>query len=274
MIDALDSALPPDDNQVGQAKAAGLGGWWGYIATSGQGGSAFGLLRVWTLAEFDRVRALNSQPVAFCSGWDDPGALRALAQGWNVRLCLDDESGIRPPGGWEQAFLDVSGAGLYGNCPLHAGLTAAFHILSWYPGGPPPGSTWFDSQCPRPGGPVGWQWQGTHEEFGAEVDRGTYDDWFGELMMDEATFKQWVREVLNEGTGMGLANWAQTSQETLGVGQQNFNLGNEILAKVQTPPPVDVQALAEALAPLLPPETDPSVIADATVAAIKAQWAK
>ena len=38
--------------------------------------------------------------------------------------------------------------------------------------------------------------------------------------------------------------------------------------------PVDVNALAAALAPLLPPETDPAVIAKATVDAIKAQWAK
>jgi hypothetical protein len=270
-FDALDSAQPPTDAQVQQARAAGYGGWWGYIATRGQGGSALGLLHVWTLADFERVRSINPRPVAFCSGWDDPAALRSLAAQWNVRLCLDVEDGIRGNGPWVDGFLAASGAGLYGTLPVmsHA---APFHIAALYPAAGCSGSTW-PSPFP-PAGPVGWQCQGTHDEFGAQVDRGVYDDWFGGLAMDEATFKQWVRDVLNEGTGMGLASWAQTSQETLGVGQQNFNLGNEILAKVGTPAPVDVQALAAALAPLLPPGCDAQVVADKVLAEIKAQWTK
>lgn len=41
--------------------------------------------------------------------------------------------------------------------------------------------------------------------------------------MDEATFKQWVRDVLNEGAGQGTLSWAQTSQATLAGVQANFN---------------------------------------------------
>src|SRR5207237_988026 len=31
---------------------------------------------------------------------------------------------------------------------------------------------------PRPNGPCGWQWQGTHKEFGWSVDRGWFEDSF------------------------------------------------------------------------------------------------
>jgi len=48
-------------------------------------------------------------------------------------LCLDIESGIRGDGPWKQAWLDASGAGVYGNGPCH-NCRAAFHVLAAYPG--------------------------------------------------------------------------------------------------------------------------------------------
>lgn len=42
-------------------------------------------------------------------------------------------------------------------------------------------------------------------------------------MPDETTFKRWMRDVLNEGTAMGLTSWAGTEQEILNVGRTVFN---------------------------------------------------
>jgi len=177
VIRALDSATPPTREQALAAKAAGVGAWWGYLATEGWGGSALGLEHVWTREDFELVLEVFGVAMGFCSGLDNPVALRQLAAAWGVRSCLDDERGIRAPGSWEQAWVDAAGSGLYGNCDRHAGVRAAFHVLALYPGPVPP-ATWDGAQCPRPTGPCGWQSWGTHDEFGASVDAGWYDDWF------------------------------------------------------------------------------------------------
>ena len=175
MIVGLDSAFPPSAAQARAAAKAGVKMWSGYL----QSRPNVGLYHPWSKANFDNARLAGSIPIAFCSGWDDPLACRQLAQRWGVRLCLDVEGGIRPNGSWVQAWLDISGAGLYGNAPVHPGRHAAFHVLAAYPFyGPlfPPKATWSGV---RPAGPCGWQWRGTHSEFGVGVDRGNYDDWFG-----------------------------------------------------------------------------------------------
>lgn len=174
MIHGLDSATPPDAQAVALAHANGYDLWSGYIASHPN----VNLLHPWTQAGFDVARAAGCTPIAFCSGLDDPVALRALAAAWNVRLCLDVENGIRGDGAWVQAWLDASGAGLYGNAPVHPGRRAAFHILAAYPGGQPV-ATWDDALTPRPAGACAWQSQGTHSLFGVGVDSGYYDDWFG-----------------------------------------------------------------------------------------------
>ena len=178
MIAGLDSSFDrPTPAQVAQASAAGVRVWGGYLATRPN----VGLAAPWDLASFDAVRPLGGVPLAFCSGWDDPTALRTLAQQWAVRLCLDVEDRIRPDGTWVDPFLGASGAGLYGlNSPLgsvhyHA---AAFHVGAYYPSSGDPGATWFGPR-PADGAPCAWQWQDTHPEFGLSVDRGWYDDWFG-----------------------------------------------------------------------------------------------
>jgi hypothetical protein len=180
MIAGLDSAEPqnrPTAAMIPQLKAAGIRLWIGYIATRG----GVNLLSAWDQTSFDIVRQLGSTPVAMCSGLDDPVALKGLAAAWNVSLCLDDEAAIRPDGPWVQPFLDISGAGLYGNAQYHVARSAPFHILAAYPCPPPqlcdPGATWSPNVA-RPPTPTGWQWAGTHTEFGLSVDRGWYDDWF------------------------------------------------------------------------------------------------
>ena len=174
MIHGLDSSMPPNAQQVAVAHANGFDLWSGYLASH----PAVNLLHPWARADFDIARAAGSTPIAFCSGVDDPVALRALAAAWNVRLCLDVENGIRGDGPWVQAWLDASGAGLYGNAGVHPGRRAAFHVLAAYPGGQPV-ATWDDALTPRPAGPCAWQSCGTHSLFGVGVDSGYYDDWFG-----------------------------------------------------------------------------------------------
>jgi hypothetical protein len=171
MIIGLDSsASVPLRREAEAARAAGIRLWSGYLATR----SGVRLYHPWAKADFDNARLCGATPIAYASGWDDPAACRALATTWNVRLCLDVEAGIRGDGDWVQRWLDASGAGLYGNLPVHKGRTARFHILAWYVQKDPQ-TTWSGL---RPAAPCGWQWQNTHTEFGASVDRGWYDDWF------------------------------------------------------------------------------------------------
>jgi hypothetical protein len=169
VIAGLDSSSQPSAAQAQAAHAAGVRLWSGYLQTKPN----VGLFAPWTRQGFENARLCGSTPLAFCSGWDDPVALKTLAASWNLRLCLDVEGGIRPNGSWVQPFLTASGAGLYANAPYH-GWTAPFHILAGYPGFDPK-ATWSGL---RPAGACGWQWEGTHTEFGVGVDRGWYDDWF------------------------------------------------------------------------------------------------
>ena len=110
MIVGLDSAQPPTADQARAAARAGIRLWSGYLGTRPN----FGLYHIWSRQDFENARLCGGTPIAFCSGWDDPVACKALAKDWNVRLCLDVESGIRGDGQWVQAWLDSSGAGLYG----------------------------------------------------------------------------------------------------------------------------------------------------------------
>lgn len=166
---------PPSAAQARAAAASGYRKWSGYLATQPN----VGLARAWSQAEFENARLCGSQPIAYCSGWDDPGAIQALAAAWNVLPCLDNEGGIRPDGAWAQNWLDASGAGIYGNAPVHR-LRARFHVLAAYPtSGDPSGASW--NYTARPAGPCGWQWAGTHTQFGLGVDSTWFDDWFAGL---------------------------------------------------------------------------------------------
>jgi hypothetical protein len=176
MIAGLDSATPPTAAQLAAAKAHDVKLWAGYLATKPH----MNLLHPWSRQDFARVKDAGLSTFAYCSGLDDPDACKRQAADWGVRLCLDVEPQIHGDGPWVQGWLTASGAGLYGNAPVFAGRRAAFYVLAWYPKSKhDPGRTWIDDhRYPRPNGPCGWQWLGTHTEFGAGVDRGWYDDWF------------------------------------------------------------------------------------------------
>jgi hypothetical protein len=126
------------------------------------------------------ARQMGSPPIGYCSGWDDPAAVRTLALAWGVRPALDVEDGIRGDGPWVQPWLDACGTdlcGLYGGRAVHDGRHAAFHVLGEYPvDGDPYGASW--NGTPRPSGPCAWQWAGTHSMWGQAVDESWMDEWF------------------------------------------------------------------------------------------------
>src|SRR5215472_16281239 len=303
MIAGLDSSTArPTPDIITQAYAAGVRLWSGYLATR----PAVGLESPWDLASFDVARLLGSTPIGFCSGWDDPAALRTMAAAWNVRLCLDVESGIRGDGPWVDGFLGTSGAGLYGGLSVHAGRQAAFHILPDSPGFDP-GMPW-PSWLLRPAGPVGWQWIGGHNEFGLDVDRGWYDDWFGGGRDDMST---WIRNQDNgqvaviDAAGVrfdpaefnarvayaaaanipAYVNLPTADFATAVAGLPDLKTQAAKIAALGAPSADFVNALAAALVPHLQVVNVPQLEADlvanlpaaeaaAVLTAIKAQWAK
>src|SRR5438552_1200786 len=170
MITGVDSAYAPSAVQIAAAKAAGHRAWAGYFAGPN-------ILNGWSREDFDRVRAGGLATWAYVSGWSDPAAIQAQSDAWGVPICLDVEGGIRGFGAWTQGWLDAAApCGLYGNPPIHAGISAAFHVCAAYPGYDP-GATW-PSYIGRPAVPCAWQWQGSHNEFGITVDSVYADDAF------------------------------------------------------------------------------------------------
>lgn len=236
MIAGLDSSVfTPSADIALSAKAAGVGVWSGYLATK----PGVKIYHPWTQVDFDNARLCGGTPIAYCSGLDDPVGCKNQAALWNVRLCLDVEQTIRGDGSWVQPWLDASGAGLYGNHPVFAGRVAPFYILAAYPG-TDPGVTW-PSYYPRPSGPCGWQWEGTHTEFGGGVDRSWLDDWFL-IGDDEAVnfpnsmrrgqIREWYQTYLNrqpetearlQGWADALAtdgsNWEQNEYQIISSGE-------------------------------------------------------
>lgn len=167
-MNARDSAFDrPTAGQCAQARAAGVGAWFGYLATI-QTPGAFNLASPWDLASFQVVRAAGLQVGAFCSGLDDPWRLAQLAGAWGVtRVLLDVEDGIRGDGSWVDGWLQASGFGLYGGTEVqyHA---ANYRMVAIYPLDGCIGQDWPAS--PPPQEPHGWQCQGTHQEFGLSCD--------------------------------------------------------------------------------------------------------
>jgi hypothetical protein len=168
LIKGLDS-VPPTDAQIASARAAGYGVWAGYLP-----GLFIDPAHFWSKSDFDRVRSAGLGTFAYVSGQEDPANMKSQGAANGVQICLDVEGGIRPDGPWVQSWLDISGAGLYGNAPVFNGRSARFSVLANYPGFDPR-ATW-PSTLQHPNGPTGWQWQGTHNEFGISVDSTWFDD--------------------------------------------------------------------------------------------------
>ncbi len=272
MIGGRDSSFQrPNAAIVQAARQAGVGVWGGYLQTR----PGVRLASPWQLADFEQARQLGGMPLAFCSGLDDPALLARLAQNWRVRLLLDVEDGIRQDGPWVQGFLDVSGAGLYGLGSVHwehggGQRRAACHIVARYPGDGDPGATWDGS--PRPDGHCGWQWQGTHTEFGISVDSMNLDDWFqtGEddpMAMEILTHIRdgvdaiWDFDEFGAHAGQPVPIIAR-----LPIIEEKLDQ----LLKTQAQP-VDVKALAQEIVAEITPHLSPGADPDAVAAAVLAQ---
>ena len=210
MIGGLDSSFArPNAAQAAAAYAAGIRVWGGYLGTRG----GLGLATLWDQAAFQIVKAAGMTAIGFCSGWEDPVAIRALATAWGVLPCVDVETGIRTDGLWLDDWLPIAGAGLYGLASVHyevgqpIGRRAAFNIVADYLTIGCTGEIW-PSWLQRPSGPCGWQCQGSHFEFGLDVDRGWYDDWFatGGLPLDQATFDKLMNDWLASQGNMSLVD--------------------------------------------------------------------
>lgn len=188
----VDSSIDrPTPVIAAQAFASGVRMWGGYLTTFTLPASV-NLAAAWRSEDWAVIRSAGIGGIAFCSGWDSPILLRERARNLGVLLCLDVENAIRGDGPWVDEFLQASGAGLYGEAGVHS-HAAPFHILAAYPS-VTPGATW-DGQPPP--GPHGWQYEGTHTEWGISVDRAFYDEWFYEVTM-----------LLNQGMKIGLAHVA------------------------------------------------------------------
>jgi hypothetical protein len=112
------------------------------------------------------------QSLAFCSGGSDPVACRTRAHALGILYGPDVEANITDGG---QAWLDTAGdAGVYGGYGVMS-RRAAWHIVADYRA--IPGDTW-PTYLARPAGPLGWQCQGTHSEYGGSVDSSRLDDFF------------------------------------------------------------------------------------------------
>lgn len=252
MIVGLDSLTPPTPDQVQLAKAAGIGVWHGWL---GIHTNAY-LPAVWTQTNFQTVQTLSPSPVGFVSGWDDPLALKALGAAWGVRPCLLVQDGIRTEGSWVGRFLTDSGAGLAGPAAIHH-WTAPFHILIATPGYDPQ-TIWNGAQ---PDTPNGWQWSTVHQEFGADVNRGWYHDWF---LGDDDMFDTDDRSTLTSvNTAVGtVATTVPLLQQKLDTQQATLDALQRQVQQLTGPAPVNTDALASALVPLLAPHlTDVATLA-------------
>ncbi len=175
LVRALDSYSPPSNAQIAAAKAGGIGAWCGYLPGPS-------IDNTWHGGDFARIKAAGLYTLAYASGWADAAAMKSLAASWGVKGCLDLEGSIRDTSAaWPvtrvQAWLDISGFGMYHSESGFHYYTAPFYVIAGgpaYRGGSDPGVTW-PAGTPKPPAPTGWQWQGSHSAFGANVDSSNFD---------------------------------------------------------------------------------------------------
>ncbi len=172
-VAGLDSSYDvPNVVAIARAHAAGVGAWMGYGTVPYPPGQ--GAAHVWPDTAFLAIEQGGLRTAAFFFGTADPLACAACCARLGIAGFLDVEP-PRPDGAWVGTWLARSGLGLYGLRPtlLHWRGHYPAAILADYPdSGDPHADHPADLNL---GVPQGWQWQGTHSEFGCSVDRGTYD---------------------------------------------------------------------------------------------------
>lgn len=175
LILVADSATPPKVAQLKAAKAAGVQGWNGYLAS----GPNEDILEPWTEADFELVLSVLRYTMGYVSGLDDPAWLKATAKAWGIPISLDDENGVRGDGAWTDPFLAASGAGLYGGSAVQkAHLTHAhpFYVFSEYPASGNPSQGNWPPGFAAPPQRKGWQYSDKGNLGGLEVDLSIFDE--------------------------------------------------------------------------------------------------
>lgn len=232
MIEGRDSSAIPTTAQLADAYAAGVRVWGGYF-------DGPGISHGWTAADFAAIKAAGMTAVAYCSGWSDPYRMQQQRLAWNVDyLFVDVESGIRSDGPWVQGWLYDSGAGLYGNQGVFAGRTFPYCQLAAYPGNDPE-ATW--GSPPVPTVPHGWQWQGTHTEFGISCDSAWWDDAFLSVHPGNSFDKEDGRMFAVRPDGSAVDYFFIDANKDLGVGV----ISGKGVQTQTTPSPYAGHAIAE-----------------------------
>lgn len=267
----LDALFPPAPSQlVADCKAVGAAGCFAYVFRPGGIGN-------WTPAH---VLALAESGLFSCpiivppvNGGDISTLIQAVKNfGFSGGpITLDLETPNLPPSGWEEQFDAAVAAN--GFIDFDYGNTT--DLGKYQPDNDKWVAEWLRTGTlnPIPVLPSGWQgWQFVNDITinGSQYDASVIDtELFAGLtpsgniggIMDEATFKQWVRDVLNEAIGTGEVSWAGTVVATLAAIQSVFNQNtdaetklqaiqqaiSDLSAKIQVPA-VDVSALATNLA--------------------------
>ncbi len=254
MIVGVDSSTPPSTASIIAAKNAEVKLWAGYFAGPN-------ILRGWAQDDFTRIQENGLATLAYCSGWSNPATMKAQSANWGVPICLDVENGIRGDGPWVQGWLDASGAGLYGNLGVHTGRRAAFHVLAYYPNPVPTiPMTWAPRATP-PSSPCGWQYRGSHSNYGATIDSCWFDDFFMSLRFTFGSGSLGGNEVLDANDPIVKTILGQLNT----LHQAVFGNDPAVLAPTQEPPLQDlIRTMAEQLTQVAAKE--PSAV-DPTLAA-------
>jgi len=191
MIAVLDSATPPSDEQLHAAAAAGVQGWAGYFAGPN-------IEHGWAQTDFERVLAVLPHTLAYCSGHADPAAMRAQGEAWGVPIALDVEPSIRPDGDWVEPWLEAASPSAYYSdisdmTTEHVNGHAAALIVASRSTDPQRTWPWWIA---TPAKPHGNQWQGSHTEFGADVDRCWFDEALFTALQGDAMNPDQVAQLL------------------------------------------------------------------------------
>lgn len=170
----VDSGAQPTDAQLATAKAAGVGAWLGYRASS----SAMNLAYPWPAETFARIKAAGLLTGAYYSGLEDPAWAKADAAALGIPGFLDCESAIRGDGAWTDPWLEATGFRLYGDASVqtvHWTHGHAGYVFAGYPGGAQT-ATWPSyAPQPNPPRPMGWQYLGTQSTPYGVVDLCNFD---------------------------------------------------------------------------------------------------
>lgn len=229
----LDSWWEPSLQQVQQAKAAGVVGWFGYFS---QYPGEDAIYHGWADPTFKMIQANGLVSGAYVSGWDDPGYCQSRATSLGVIAILDCETSIKaePYNGvyWVDTWLKAAPSiGLYSNTGSgvlenHVAHNHPCYVAAAYPGGSggysDPGTYWVGDVA-TPSTPYGWQYADTSQIPGFNCDSSHLQPSLLALanrtpIQDNVDMASWIIVATTDGNGEwvvdtdgGLYGWSGTT---------------------------------------------------------------